>query len=260
MAEVTTKTPQPASSSSVTGIGIAALVVGIVAFISGWIAIWGVLAGVAAIILGVIALKKSKGNKGFGITGIVLGAVATLTSIVFTIIWALAFTFVAVGSGAALDAAKKANDALNEQASTTQAQIDAKKDFAKGETATFGNFEVKVTSVTRNYTSDSAYVVPSDGNEFVAVGISVKNVSDSTQSFTKYDLQLVDGSVANDASFSAEAAPSFSGGSIVAGGTATGNIVFEAKKDASDLKLQYETTVYDYTNYKSETLTYTLAI
>jgi hypothetical protein len=255
MAEVVNKTPQ-----TTTGIGIAALVVGIVAFLSGWVAVWGVLAGIAAIVLGIIALKKSKANKGFGITGIVLGGVATLTSIVFTIIWALAFTFVAVGSGVALDAAKKANDALNEQSASVQSQIDAKKDFSKGETATFGDFEVAVKSVTRDYTSTDAYIQPSDGNEFVVVKISVKNTTDSAQSFTKYNLQLTDGSVANDASFVAEVSPSFTGGSIVAGGTAEGNVVFEAKKGASDLKLLYETTVYDYTTYKSETLTYTLAI
>jgi hypothetical protein len=255
MAEVVKKTPQTA-----TGIGIAALVVGIVAFVSGWIAIWGVLAGVAAIVLGIIALKKSKANKGFGITGIVLGGVATITSIVFTIIWALAFTFVAVGSGVALDAAKKANDALNEQSASVQSQIDAKKDFSKGETAKFGDFEVAVKSVTRDYTSTNAYTQPSDGNEFVVVNISVKNTTDTTQSLTKYNLQLTDGSVANDASLVVDVSPAFTGGSIVAGGTAEGNIVFEVKKGASDLKLLYETTVYDYTTYQSKTLTYTLAV
>jgi hypothetical protein len=257
MAEESTK---QTASQAVTGVGIAALVVGIVAFISGWVAIWGVAAGIAAVVLGIIALKKSKGNKGFGITGIVLGGIAALTSIVFTIIWALAFTFVAVGSGAALNAAKSATDAINAENASVQAQIDAKKDFSKGETANFGDFDVTVKSVTRDYTSTDAYTQPSDGNEFVVVNISVKNTTDSTQSFTRYDLKLIDGSVANDASFVAEVSPSFTGGSIVAGGTAEGNIVFEAKQGATGLKLQYETTVYDTKSYQSKTLTYTLAI
>lgn len=256
MAEVSTKTVAPQAA---TGIGIAALVVGIVAFVSGWIAIWGVLVGVAAIILGVISIKKSKGNKGFGITGIVLGGVAALTSVVFTIIWALAFTFVAVGSGAALDAAKTINESIKTENASVQSQIDAKKDFSKGDTAKFGDFDVTVSSVSRNYTSPDTYTQPSDGNEFVVVNVSVKNTTNSTQSFTNNDLKLNDGSFANDASY-VEVSPSFTGGSIVAGGTAKGNVVFQAKKGATGLKLQYETTVYDTHSYQAKTLTYSLAI
>ena len=101
---------------------------------------------------------------------------------------------------------------------------------------------------------------PSDGNEFVVVKVSVKNVTDSAQSFTKYDLKLIDGGVANDASFAVSVAPSFTGGSIVAGGTAEGTIVFEATKGASNLKLQYETKVVVIDPYQMKNLTYTLAL
>jgi len=256
MAEVVSnKVPQSAN-----GIGIAALIVGIVAFLSGWLPVWGLLVGVAAVVLGIIALKKSKANKGFGITGVVLGGIAVLTSLVFTIFWVLAFSIATVGTGGALNVVKTAQDSLKAQSASAQAQIDAKKDFSKGSTATFGDFEVVVKSVTRDYASTDSYTQPSDGNEFVVVKVSVKNVTDSTQSFTKYDLKLIDGGVANDASFVASVDPSFTGGSLVAGGTAEGNIVFEAKQGASGLKLQYETTVYDYEKYQSKTLTYTLAL
>lgn len=247
-------------SNSTSGVAIASLVIGIVAFFTGWIAIWGVLVGIAAIVLGIIALKKSAANKGFGITGIVLGGIAALTSIVFTIIWVLAFTFVAVGSGSALNVVKTANDALNAQNAEVKAQISAKKDFSKGETAKFGDFDVKVLSSTRGYTMADSYTQASDGNEFVRVGVSVKNTTDTSQSFTKYSLKLIAGSVSNDASFVATADPEFTGGDIVPGGTAEGNIVFEVKKDSTGLKLQYETTVYDLQTYKSVTLVYTLEI
>ena len=256
MAEVVSnKAPQTAN-----GIGIAALIVGIVAFLSGWVPVWGFLIGVAAIVLGIIALKKSKANKGFGIAGVVLGGIAVLTGVIFTIFWVLAFSFATIGTGGALDVVKTAQDSLNAQTASVQEQIDAKKDFSKGQTAKFGDFEVSVKSVTRDYTSTDSYTQPSDGNEFVVVKVSVKNVSKETQSFTKYDLKLIDGSVANDASFVTSVDPSFTGGNIIAGGTADGNIVFEAKQGASGLKLQYETTVYDYQTYQSKTLTYTLAL
>jgi hypothetical protein len=56
------KTPTP-STSTVHGLSIAALVVGVVAFLSGLVPVWGLLVGIAAIVLGTIALKKSKTPK-----------------------------------------------------------------------------------------------------------------------------------------------------------------------------------------------------
>ncbi|HTN59428.1 MAG TPA: Ltp family lipoprotein [Protaetiibacter sp.] len=58
--------------------------VGIVAFLSGLAPFWGIIAGAAAVVLGVLALKKQQ-SKGMALTGLILGAVAVLTSLVTTI-------------------------------------------------------------------------------------------------------------------------------------------------------------------------------
>lgn len=65
------------------GLAIAALVVGIVAFLTGLVPVLGAIVGLAAIGLGIFALFK-KQVKGLGITGIVLGAVAVISSIAMT--------------------------------------------------------------------------------------------------------------------------------------------------------------------------------
>ena len=66
------------------GIGIAALVVGIVALLFSWFPGAGLL-GIVAVILGVVGLsrvrKRLATNRGMSITGIVLGALATLIGI-----------------------------------------------------------------------------------------------------------------------------------------------------------------------------------
>jgi hypothetical protein len=247
------------ATQSVNGIGIAALVVGIVAFLSGWVAVWGLLVGITAVVLGIIALKKSKTNKGFGIAGIVLGGVAALTSVVFTIIWVLALTYVAVGSNAAIDAGKAVTNALSAQDAAAQAQIDAKKDFAKGETATFGKFTVKVVSVDTNYTPTDVYAQPTDGNKDVLVNIKVTNPNADSVDVTKYDFKLSADGVANDAEFST-VGNDFAGGSLSKGASASGNLLFSVPTSASSLKLQYETTVFAPKTYKVTNLTYTLAL
>lgn len=65
------------------GLAIASLVVGIGAFLTGILPVIGALIGAAAVVLGVIALVK-KQPKGFAITGLVLGAVALISSIAVT--------------------------------------------------------------------------------------------------------------------------------------------------------------------------------
>jgi len=257
MAEESSKSAS--TSQSVTGLGIAALIVGIVAFLTGWAAVWGLLAGATAVVLGVVALKKSKANKGFGITGIILGGVAALTSVVFTIIWIFALAFVTVGTGAALNAGKIATDALSAQDAATQKQIDAKKDFSKGETATFGLFTVKANSVNADYVVSDGSSEPSDGKKFVLVNITASNPTDSSIDVTRYSFKLDADGVAGDTSF-VTVADEFDGGSLSKGASTSGNLVFEVPTDASVLKLQYETTVFTPKTYKLETLTYTLAI
>lgn len=266
MVEETTKpseqpapTPAPAAPQTVTGIGIAALIVGIVAFLSGWIAIWGVLVGATAVVLSIIALKKSSANKAFGITGLILGGIATITSIIFTIFWVLAFTFAAVGTGAALDASKTITETLSAQDAEVQAQIDAKKDFAKGETATFGEFTVKVNSVNANYTPSESYYQADEGSKYVLVNVTVSNPGDESIDVSSYDLELSADGVAKSKAF-VSVDDEFEGGNLAKGAEASGNLVFVVKEDAGDLKLQHETSVFAPKTYKLTTLTYTLAI
>lgn len=84
---VTTPSPQPKVAG---GLAIAALVVGIVAFLSGWAPVWGLLVGAAALVLGIVALNK-KQSKVMSIFGIVLGSLAIISSILATLFWGAVF-------------------------------------------------------------------------------------------------------------------------------------------------------------------------
>lgn len=82
----TAESPAPARSN---GLAIAALVVGVVAFLTGLIPWVGLLLGVAAVVLGVIALVKRQ-SKALSITGTALGAVAAITGLIVAIVFSAA--------------------------------------------------------------------------------------------------------------------------------------------------------------------------
>jgi hypothetical protein len=77
---------ESASSTSVApkGLAIGSLVAGIVAALLGWAPFAGVLAGIAAVVLGVLALRKGQ-SKVLAIIGILLGIGGALVSLFFTI-------------------------------------------------------------------------------------------------------------------------------------------------------------------------------
>jgi len=260
--EVTKPAPAPAMqpaapSSSTNGLAIASLVTGILAFLCG-LFFMGLVFGAAAVVLGVVGLKRP-GGRGLAIAGITTGIVGAVSGAVFTVFWVIALMGVSIGAGTVATQLDKANDAIAAQNQSIKDQIAAKKDFLKDETAVFGDFELKVNSVTRNYVPDETYSRASAGKELIIVNVSVKNISSDSQYFTNYDLGINENGITNDASY-VEASPSFDGGNISSGATAEGNIVYEVTKDASVLKLQYETIVYDAEVYTSKTLVYTLAV
>lgn len=74
---------QPPSTKKPLGLGLVALIVGILAFLFGLVPVFGALVGIAAIVLGILTLRK-KQTKGMAIAGIVLGGIAVLASIGMT--------------------------------------------------------------------------------------------------------------------------------------------------------------------------------
>lgn len=242
----------PSAPGQGKGLAIAALIVGIVAFLSGWAPFWGVIVGIVAVVLGIIALKKADG-KGMAIAGLVTGAIGALWSIVVTIIFMLALLAGTAAVSQIQEAAEKADEKTN-------SLIDSKKDFAKGETANFGgDYEVKVTGVETNH-SPSSYHLPEDGNQFVKVFVSVRNISDESQYLTPMSFDLLDNGLAKTATYVSNDGQ-LESGNIAAGATVEGALIYEVSADATGLKLTYEKIVYGLTLEEgSKKLTYTLAI
>jgi hypothetical protein len=82
--------PQPAAGPR-NGLGTAALVLGVVATVSTWSIIGGLIFGIAATVLGFLAYRRVKthqaDNGAIAISGLVLGGLAIVLSLVFIPIW-----------------------------------------------------------------------------------------------------------------------------------------------------------------------------
>lgn len=76
--------PLPAISRKV-GFAVTALVVGIVAFLFGWVPYLGIVVGVVAVVFAILALVRKQPG-GMAYTGLALGAVATISSLIVTIV------------------------------------------------------------------------------------------------------------------------------------------------------------------------------
>ncbi|WP_175985011.1 DUF4190 domain-containing protein [Microbacterium tenebrionis] len=70
--------PAPITASNGPGgMAIAALIVGIAAFVLGWVPFAGLILGVGGVVLGILALRGQRG-KGFGVAGLVLSGLVVL--------------------------------------------------------------------------------------------------------------------------------------------------------------------------------------
>ncbi|ALR11989.1 hypothetical protein MYCSP_11700 [Mycobacteroides saopaulense] len=115
--------PPPAPKN---GVGVSALVVGIIAILLSCTVFGGFLGGLVAVVLGVVGLLRVKrseaDNRGVAIGGIALGALAVLLS---TLI--LVFTLVFMKSAGLSDFITCMSDVKGDQAKATQCQNDFEK-------------------------------------------------------------------------------------------------------------------------------------
>lgn len=221
-------TPAPASPGATKvpqGLAIAALVVGIVAFLSGWAPVFGMIVGIAAVVLGVVATVK-KQNKVMSIFGIVLGGLAIIASLLATLFW-----------GAVFHAGTTYTNQVNQE---RQAVDNAKKDFATGETAQFDMLSVKVMTFTPNWQASDGYSQPADGKQFALVSLSIKNTGNEDVNVNPFDFKIDENGTLSSYDFTTTD-NGLNAVTLKPGASVNGDLVFQTSPNATGLKLQYST-------------------
>ena len=168
-------TGAPAPQAARNGLGVAALILGIIGALSGipmilfWLA--GPL-GVLALIFGLVGLSRAKKgqatNKGVAVTGTILGALAIVLAVVGVIVTVLAVN--------------KAVDEVHQQVEQSSGQPkngsgQSAKDLGPGETAKYNNGVQVSVSKAAPYTVDPNTVVSghTQGNKAYKLTVTVKN-------------------------------------------------------------------------------------
>lgn len=81
-------------ASAPKGLAIASLILGVLSFLGGWIVLGGIL-GIVGLVLGIVALRKTKtggGGKGLAITGIVFSSLGILISLAMLVFFGWIFS------------------------------------------------------------------------------------------------------------------------------------------------------------------------
>ncbi|MCK7625100.1 DUF4352 domain-containing protein [Streptomyces sp. RS10V-4] len=229
----------PAPQAARNGLGVAALVLGIIGFLSGipmvlfWLA--GPL-GLLALIFGLVgASRVKKGqatNKGVAITGTILGALALILAIVGIIVSALAV--------------KSAVDEINKQVKGAQAQpkdgskAGDTKPYGPGDIATYPDKGIEVSvAKPAPYAVGEIASGHKDGNKAYKVAVQIKNKGKSAFDPALTQIKARTGAEGREAEqiIDGKIGIGFDG-TIAPGATATVDVAFDAPPTAKDLDVE----------------------
>ena len=163
----------------------------------------------------------------------------------------LAIIVSAVSGGGDQTATNGNNPSNNSEA----AKETEKTEFAVGETATFDDKSITITSVERNYDTGNQFAQPESGKEFVLVTVEVTNNSKNSMDYNTFEFKLQDSNgVQQNESFTALSEGKLNSGSLAPGGKVTGKLAFEVPKDDARLKLLYQS----YSFFSNKAVTFNL--
>ncbi|WP_392671126.1 DUF4190 domain-containing protein [Streptomyces sp. LN785] len=242
------------------GLGISALILGLIGAVSGLVPFFFWLAGILgliALILGLVGRGRAKRgeatNKGMATFGAVLGLIALILSVVGAVI-----TFKAVDD-AVNDLGKAVSDttaSAKPEAGSTGSATDKKKDTAKaleaGDSAVYDDDLTITVGDATSYTPDPFAAGHTKGNKAYRIAVVIENAGKE-----KFDAALVNvearaGKDGVDAEqiFDGKVGEGFSG-TVLPGKKVTVQFAFDAPADAKNLTVEvnpgftYDATQWD---------------
>ncbi|MBP2366427.1 DUF4190 domain-containing protein [Pseudonocardia parietis] len=213
--------PGPQQPQYRNGLGTTGFVLGLLAALFAWIPFIGVIAWPLAI-LGVIfsvlglyrAIKGRANNKGLSIAGLVLSVIA----LVFCVVYASAF------ASAASDVAATGSVSGSSQPAASGDAI-----APAGTMIDVGGLQL----IAGQLTDKTQY-----GNPSLCTTVSYNNTGAGSESYNSYDWQLLDPNGATTAPNIAWD-NALNSGSLVAGGTTSGDVCFATKATAGEYRVLY---------------------
>ncbi|WP_168627800.1 DUF4190 domain-containing protein [Cryobacterium sp. BB307] len=235
--------PQPAEPKSSNGLGIAALIVGIVAFVGSFIPFLNFVTGFVAfvgLVLGIIALFLKNKSKGVAIAGTAVSFVAMILSIVLATAYTAGFIAAVDNSLPKTEIVDNGQAPADEQSDDSADEVGTRENPAPIgttiELANFGEAEFEVTLGAPILNANDAVKAanqfndaPKDGFQYAVVPLTVTYVGDET-GLPSLGVRVEFVSAAGTThtqidSWVVDPEPAFNGiNELFPGGTASGNI------------------------------------
>ena len=170
-------------------------------------------------------------------------------------VW-LIIIVVLIGVGGAMGGDKNTATTGTTGSNTTDTnKTEEKTEFKVGETASFDDKTITVTSVQRNYDTGNQYAQPESGKEFVIVTVTITNDSKTTLDYNTYEFKMQDSNgVQQSEAIMALSEGKLNSGSLAAGGKVSGKVAYEVPKDDAGLKLLYQ----NFSFFDNKAITFTL--
>ncbi len=148
------------------------------------------------------------------------------------------FAFLALGSGESSDPATTVSG------NKSVAVSEVVTVFKVGDTIVKGDVQLVVSKVERSQGSE--YDKPKTNNEYIIVYLAISNIGDENISYNPYDYKLKngDGQLLDGAFSIIDTDTALGSGDLVPGGKVEGTLIFETKKDDSNLVLQYYSNIF----------------
>ena len=221
--------------------GIAALVLGIIAFLVSFIPGCGIILGflpaLIAIILGIVVLAKKKQKKGMAIAGLILSVLSIIIMIGMLIL-------VGVGTMEAYDEATNSLSSIADEISTQANEIESSvstktsTEYQVGETYKDSSIAIKYVSLDQNFTDYSSYATVEEGHKIIKAEFEFENLSSTDKYVSSYDFNCyADGYDCE--SFWSVSDSSFSS-TLSEGKKTKGSVYFEVPADAEEITMEYE--------------------
>lgn len=138
----------------------------------------------------------------------------------------------------------QSNDTDIQQSSSNEKTTDVKEVYLLGEVAELKEVSLQVTGI--EYSQGSEYDKPKADYEFAIVNVSIKNTSESTQSYNVYNFSIQNGNgqIESQAFTTINSDSALGSGEIAPGGAVSGSIAFEVPKNDSALKLLFSDNIF----------------
>lgn len=217
---------------------IASLILSILSLLLSWIPVLNIIAlipCILSIIFGIVSISKNNSNKAMSITGIITSVIALGVILVMTF---LSWIFVSV-IDTTFESAKTFFDNNNFHFEYNF-ENELYSTYSLNEDIKLNDRVINVEKAEKSQ-GDENYK-PKDGNEFIFVTVSMKNISmyDILYNCDNFVLFDEDKNEYESDYSKIKSNTTFTKGSIESGSVFTGILCFEVPKESQNLTLQYE--------------------